>query len=70
MSHVLLCHHSLTNHSLLPPTLFAHSGYIDAGLPPSGKGKMYFHYFMVESESDPANDPVLIWYELVVRSAC
>ena len=69
MSHVLLCHHSLTNHSLLPPTL-AHSGYIDAGLPPSGKGKMYFHYFMVESESDPANDPVLIWYELVVRSAC
>ena len=49
---------------------FSHSGYIDAGLPPSGKGKMYFHYFMVESESDPANDPVLIWYELVVRSAC
>jgi hypothetical protein len=39
-----------------------YTGYIDAGTPPSGEGTMYFHYFMIESERDPANDPVLFWY--------
>lgn len=24
--------------------------------------EQYFHYWMVESESDPSTDPVLIWY--------
>jgi serine carboxypeptidase-like clade I len=38
------------------------TGYLDAGPPPTGKGTMYFHYWLVESERDPANDPVLIWY--------
>jgi len=44
----------------LPSRMF--SGYIDAGTPPSGTGKMYFHYWLVESESDPMNDPVVFWY--------
>jgi carboxypeptidase C (cathepsin A) len=39
-----------------------YTGFIDAGVPPSGVGKMYFHYWMVESENDPKNDPVVIWY--------
>jgi len=44
----------------LPSRMY--TGYLDAGTPPSGKGTMYFHYWMAESENDPANDPVLIWY--------
>ena len=44
----------------LPSRMF--TGYLDAGVPPSGVGTMYFHYWLVESERDPANDPVLIWY--------
>ena len=36
-----------------------YTGYIPAGTPPSGEGTMYFHYIMIESERDPANDPVL-----------
>ena len=39
-----------------------YTGYIPAGTPPSGEGTMYFHYIMIESERDPANDPVLFWY--------
>eukprot|EP00037_Helgoeca_nana_P010331 m.90751 g.90751 ORF g.90751 m.90751 type:complete len:229 (+) comp20141_c0_seq4:3346-4032(+) len=39
------------------------NGWIDAGLPPSGVGTMYFHYWLVESERDPANDPLLLWYQ-------
>lgn len=39
-----------------------YTGYLPAGTPPSGKGTMYFHYWMIESESDPSTDPVLIWY--------
>jgi len=44
----------------LPSKMY--TGYLDAGTPPSGKGTMYFHYWMVESEKDPVNDPVMIWY--------
>eukprot|EP00659_Diplonema_papillatum_P015640 gene15640-23871_t len=39
-----------------------YSGYIDAGTPPSGKGTMYFHYWLVESQGTPATDPVVLWY--------
>ena len=39
-----------------------YAGYIPAGTPPSGKGTMYFHYIMIQSERDPANDPVVFWY--------
>ena len=39
------------------------TGYLDAGTPPSGKGTMYFHYWCVMSETDPENDPVLLWYK-------
>eukprot|EP01059_Diplonema_ambulator_P011695 TRINITY_DN2173_c0_g1_i3.p1 TRINITY_DN2173_c0_g1~~TRINITY_DN2173_c0_g1_i3.p1 ORF type:complete len:518 (+),score=176.46 TRINITY_DN2173_c0_g1_i3:958-2511(+) len=39
-----------------------YSGYINAGVPPSGKGTMYFHYWMVESQGNPATDPVVMWY--------
>ena len=38
------------------------TGYIPAGTPPSGVGTMYFHYWLIESEGNPATDPVLIWY--------
>jgi carboxypeptidase C (cathepsin A) len=44
----------------LPSRVF--TGYIDAGTPPSGVGSMYFHYWMVESEGNPATDPVIMWY--------
>eukprot|EP01063_Lacrimia_lanifica_P019765 TRINITY_DN27191_c0_g1_i1.p1 TRINITY_DN27191_c0_g1~~TRINITY_DN27191_c0_g1_i1.p1 ORF type:complete len:538 (+),score=236.05 TRINITY_DN27191_c0_g1_i1:50-1663(+) len=44
----------------LPSKMY--SGFIDAGTPPSGVGTMYFHYWMVESMNDPANDPVIMWY--------
>ena len=39
-----------------------YTGYLDAGTPPSGVGTMYFHYWLVESEGNPAVDPVLLWY--------
>lgn len=39
-----------------------YTGYIDAGVPPSGKGRMYFHYMMVEAEEKPEAAPVLLWY--------
>lgn len=42
----------------LPSKMF--TGFIDAGVPPSGKGKMYFHYWMVQSEGNPATDPVIM----------
>eukprot|EP00041_Stephanoeca_diplocostata_P019454 m.419853 g.419853 ORF g.419853 m.419853 type:complete len:463 (-) comp21310_c0_seq1:1157-2545(-) len=38
------------------------NGWIDAGTPPNGNGQMYFHYWFVESESNPATDPVVLWY--------
>ena len=44
----------------LPSKMF--TGYINVGAPPSGVGEMYFHYWMVESQNDPANDPVVMWY--------
>jgi cathepsin A (carboxypeptidase C) len=44
----------------LPSNMY--TGFIDAGTPPSGVGTMYFHYWMMESEHDPDNDPVVIWY--------
>eukprot|EP00746_Dinoflagellata_sp_MGD_P013664 gnl/MRDRNA2_/MRDRNA2_129623_c0_seq1.p1 gnl/MRDRNA2_/MRDRNA2_129623_c0~~gnl/MRDRNA2_/MRDRNA2_129623_c0_seq1.p1 ORF type:complete len:616 (-),score=110.34 gnl/MRDRNA2_/MRDRNA2_129623_c0_seq1:62-1909(-) len=39
-----------------------YTGYIDAGTPPSGVGKMYFHYWCVISASNAIEDPVLLWY--------
>eukprot|EP00035_Acanthoeca_spectabilis_P006526 m.125660 g.125660 ORF g.125660 m.125660 type:complete len:110 (-) comp13548_c0_seq2:1567-1896(-) len=42
----------------LPSKMY--NGWIDAGLPPSGVGTMYFHYWFVESERDPATDPLLV----------
>ena len=36
-------------------------GFANAGVPPSGEGTMYFNYIFLESENDPANDPVIIW---------
>jgi hypothetical protein len=44
----------------LPSKIF--TGFIDAGTPPSGKGNMYFHYWMIQSEGNPATDPVVMWY--------
>jgi len=37
-------------------------GFADAGTPPSGEGTMHFNYIFLESENDPANDPVVVWY--------
>jgi hypothetical protein len=37
-------------------------GHIEVGVPPNGKGRMYQHYLLFESERDPANDPVVLWY--------
>jgi hypothetical protein len=37
-------------------------GFSSAGTPPSGEGSMYFNYIFLESENDPANDPVIVWY--------
>ena len=39
-----------------------YAGYIPANTPPSGKGTMYFHYIMIQSERDLPNDPVVFWY--------
>lgn len=44
----------------LPSRMF--TGHLPAGLPPSGQGSMYFHYWLVESEGNVKEDPVLIWY--------
>ena len=37
-------------------------GFSHAGLPPSGEGNMFFNYIFLEAENDPANAPVIIWY--------
>jgi|EP00966_Prymnesium_polylepis_P194223 cathepsin A (carboxypeptidase C) len=37
-------------------------GFSSAGVPPSGVGTMYFNYIFLESENDPKNDPVIVWY--------
>jgi len=29
----------------------------------SGQGEMYAHWLLVESENDPVNDPVVVWYQ-------
>ena len=41
-----------------------YTGFLDAGVAPAGPsaGSLCFHYWMVESEGNPAKDPVLIWY--------
>eukprot|EP00854_Cymbomonas_tetramitiformis_P004423 gene4423-5432_t len=39
-----------------------YTGYLDAGVPPNGKGVMYFHYWCMMSARDAATDPVLLWY--------
>eukprot|EP00933_Yihiella_yeosuensis_P045711 TRINITY_DN41118_c0_g1_i1.p1 TRINITY_DN41118_c0_g1~~TRINITY_DN41118_c0_g1_i1.p1 ORF type:complete len:572 (+),score=121.82 TRINITY_DN41118_c0_g1_i1:46-1761(+) len=44
----------------LPNEMYA--GYIEAGTPPSGKGKMYFHYWCIMSARNASVDPVLFWY--------
>ena len=38
-----------------------YSGFLDAGVPPSGRGKMYFHYICAMAP-DWKNKPVSIWY--------
>jgi len=40
----------------------AYCGFTDAGTPPNGEGTMHFNYVFIESENDPANDPVIVWY--------
>ena len=37
-------------------------GFAHAGVPPSGEGNMFFNYIFLESENDPKNDPVIVWY--------
>lgn len=37
-------------------------GFTNAGTPPSGSGTQYFNYIFLESENDPVNDPVVVWY--------
>lgn len=37
-------------------------GFSPAGTPPTGEGTMYFNYLFIESENDPVNDPVVVWY--------
>jgi serine carboxypeptidase-like clade 1 len=37
-------------------------GFGSAGTPPSGVGEMFFNYIFLESERDPENDPVVVWY--------
>merc|ERR1711971_812073 len=44
----------------MPSRMF--TGHIPAGTPPSGQGEMYFHYWLVESEHNVKEDPVLLWY--------
>ena len=39
-------------------------GFSPAGTPPSGSGNMYFNYIFMESENDPKNDPVVVWYNV------
>eukprot|EP01063_Lacrimia_lanifica_P029273 TRINITY_DN4427_c0_g1_i1.p1 TRINITY_DN4427_c0_g1~~TRINITY_DN4427_c0_g1_i1.p1 ORF type:complete len:520 (+),score=157.33 TRINITY_DN4427_c0_g1_i1:57-1616(+) len=39
-----------------------HAGYVDVGVPPSGKGRMMMHYVAYESEHNPADAPTLFWY--------
>ena len=40
----------------------AYCGFTSAGVPPSGVGEMFFNYIFLESENDPKNDPVVLWY--------
>jgi hypothetical protein len=40
----------------------AYCGFAHAGVPPSGEGNMFFNYIFLESENDPKNDPVIVWY--------
>ena len=44
----------------LPSKMY--TGYIPAGTPPSGKGTMYFHYWAVMAEENPATAPTVLWY--------
>jgi len=39
-----------------------YNGWINAGEAPNKKGDMFFHYWFIESENDPINDPVVLWY--------
>ena len=41
---------------------FRYCGFAEAGTPPSGEGTMYFNYVFLESQNDPKNDPVVVWY--------
>lgn len=38
------------------------SGFLDAGTPPSGRGKMYFHYICAMTPGNWSENPMTIWY--------
>ena len=44
-----------------PSPYTIYSGYLDAGVPPSGRGKMYLHYICTMAP-DWVNMPLTIWY--------
>jgi hypothetical protein len=48
----------------LPSKMY--SGFSSAGASPgpTSNGTMYFHYVFIESENDPATDPVVVWYNV------
>jgi len=37
------------------------AGYLDVGLTTGAKKDIHIHYWLSESEGDPANDPVVFW---------
>jgi carboxypeptidase C (cathepsin A) len=40
-----------------------YSGFVNVGSPPGyPAGQMYYHYWFVASENNPATDPVVVWY--------
>ena len=38
-----------------------YSGYLDVGLTTGAKKDIHIHYWLSESERDPASDPVVFW---------
>jgi carboxypeptidase C (cathepsin A) len=40
-----------------------YSGFVNVGIPPGyPTGQMYYHYWFVASQNNPATDPVVVWY--------
>lgn len=39
-----------------------YTGFLDAGAPPNGKGKMYVFYICALSANDYKQDPIIFWY--------